>query len=218
MFRKITSTFSRKYSLKYYEKYKKVRKKLPFIEPIKEHFITHNIGLFIKNSKYPVYHTDMVISYPDIPFRTLFKKIRQKYGNPSQYAVYRLNEHVLSIAAFKSLVLSDDNKIVLYFFNEELVEFEYILFHLKEKEYKEIVQRVIIGKYLAGQELSRLDGFYIEDDEKNQISVHWNGFDLSIKFLTCYSDGYKQAFMDYYHNTWKQKKKEPENGNEIYLR
>ena len=214
MFHKIFSGLAGKYTLKYYESYCKVKKKLPYTEPLKEHFIAHNLDLFIKNSKYPSYHTDVIISYPDIQFKTSFEKISHKYGQPSQFAIYKMLEHTLAIAAFKSLVLNDENKIILYFFDEELIEFEYILFNLKEKEYKNVLYRVIINKYLAGRELSEDEGFYLEDSDKNQVFVLWNGFDLSIKFLSCFSNVYEETFMDYYNNVWKLKKKEPENDDD----
>jgi len=214
MFRKLINTSGRKFTVKYYEHYRIVKKRLPYTEPLKEHFITHNLDLLIHNNNFHLYHTDMMISYPDLPFMASLNKIRQKFGNPGQFAIYQLNEHTLSLAAFKSLVLSDENKIVLYFFDEELMEYEYILFHLKENEYKDVLQRIVIDKYLPARELNKDDGFYIEDTDKNQIFVYWNGFDLSIKFLSCFSNVYREAFIDYYNNTWKQKKKEAEKDDE----
>jgi len=210
MFRKIIRFLKRKYSLKYYENYCRVNKRPPYNEPLKEHFITHNLYLFLRNKKYPEFHTDLKISYRDIPFKESFSKIRKKYGNPEEFAVYRMGSHALAMGAFKKLVLNEENKIVLYFFDEVLVQFEYLIFHLKEKEYKDVLQRIVINKYLPDRAIANYEGFYIEDNEKNQISVFWNGFDLSIKFLCSSSGAYCETFVDYYNNFWKQKKKKPE--------
>lgn len=195
------------YSLKFYENYQRIYKTAPYRNPLKEHFITHNYILFRKDNKYPLFLTEKIIEFPEIRFLQSFRDCCKKYGQPYQYSIHGLFNHTLSIATFKNLMATDDMRIVLYFFDDELRELELMVFKVNESEVNDMLKHYIIDKYVANQDV-KTDTFYIEDIEGNQISAHWNGFDIFIKFLCAGSNIYGEAFMEFYNNVWKQKKQD----------
>ena len=106
-----------KYSLEYYDKFNALYKFLPFKNPLKGHFIPHNMLMFEKMNECPNYKTEKSINFHDIPFLSTLNSLQKCYGNPFQYSIDAINGHIVAIAAYNTIIHNDRNKTILYFFD-----------------------------------------------------------------------------------------------------
>lgn len=192
-----------KYSLEYYKKFFNIFKYFPFKEPLKEHYITHNMIMFENYNNCQNYITENNVSFQDVPFLSSFSKIKECYGNPHMYSIDVINGHTISIAAYNNLLKSRSNRTVFYFFDNELVEAEYILNDVTVNKDKDIYMNNIQKKYIQEYEISYTDSICIKDKDHNLIFAYWNGFEFSIKYLSAFANIYKETIVNYYNNSWK---------------
>lgn len=194
-----------RYSLEYFKKFEEAYKFPPFKNPLKEHFIHHNMLMFEKWSNSIRYSTEISIGFHDIPFLSTFDTIRKYYGKPLQYSIDSINGHTVSIASYNSMFQTETNRINLYFFDNELIEIEFVFNDISEKRYRDIFMFYVHEKYLELDESPDSGSICIQDKDKNLIFTYWNGIDFSIKYLSAFGSIYHETLIDYYHKGLKLK-------------
>lgn len=200
----LTKLIKGKYSINYYEKYSKLLNQAPFKEPLNEHFVSHNMFLFLRKENGAVYQTDTAIVFSEVPYLSPLNSVFNYYGKPYQFSVHRLNDRILSIAAYNNQINTGKSKTILYLFDNKLILGEYMFHDITEKKFKDIYLHYFFKKYIK-EEISISEVIYIEDDQKNLICINWNGFDLSVKYLCSMAYDYLDDFKNYYNTSWKFK-------------
>jgi hypothetical protein len=200
----LTKVIKGKYSFNYYEKCQKFRNQKPFKDPLNEHFISHNILLFMRIGDYSLYQTDTNIIFSEVPYLSSLRDVLEHYGKPNQYSIHKVNDHILSIVAFNNKINAERSKTILYLIDNKLIIGEYLFHDIEEKKFKDIFLHYIFKKYMRN-EISAADVIYIEDKNKNLICINWNGFDLSIKYMCSKAYDYLDDFKNFYNTTWKAK-------------
>jgi len=200
----LTRLIKGKYSINYYDKYSKLFNHAPFKEPLNEHFVSHNMFLFLRKGNEAVYQTDTSIAFSEIPYLSPLNSVFNYYGKPYQFSIYKLNNHILSIAAYNNQINTEKSKTILYLFDNKLILGEYMFLDITEKKFKDIYLHYFFKKYIK-EEIKVCEVIYIEDDHKNMICINWNGFDLSIKYMCSIAYNYLDDFKNYYNTSWKFK-------------
>lgn len=200
-----------KYSWEYFNEFKKINKTSPFRYPINNHFVPHNMLMFEKIKDCNNYFTENNIGIQNISFLTSFETIKKNYGNPLKYSIETFNGHTISIAAYYNILENNKSKTVFYFFDNELVETEFLFDAIKKEQAKELFMFYIHKKYITQNELPDSENICIKDKDNNVIFTDWNGFEFSIKYLSAFGSKYRDTITDYYNKVWKIQSKKSVN-------
>lgn len=193
----ITKLVFGKYSKEYYSKYKKTYHFPPYINPLKESFIPDNIELCGLINDDLDYKTDVNIDFHDVPFLSSFKSVLKYYGQPDEYVIDSIKGFEIVAASYKNMLQNTNNKILFYFFEDKLIEVEYLFCNVLKDKCRDICLNFIHKKFISQYKTPDSDTVFIGDTNNNIIFAKWNGFDYSIKFLSSDGEAFRQTLIEY---------------------
>lgn len=168
-------------------------KNVIFHRPYSNNAITYNQDIFNEDINSLHLNTNLNIEFQELKFLDDLK-IFFKKNIPLYYFITEDSfEHDVKVCGYNKKLGLLNTKILYYFVDKFFLMGEYIIPEISEIKKNEIVENIIY-KYCRNK-MSINGNFSIIDKDKNKLLIMWNGFDLSIRFVSNHIHNYKDVFV-----------------------
>lgn len=171
-----------KYSSRYFATYKRYTGQSPYPYCIKDDFINYIAGFYKEKPAIQVFNSASEINFLNTSFGSTFRGVRKSSMKPFCINSNRLNQFELKVLGFKDALFTIEMK-KYYFFVNGIFFLGQLSFKNPEKESIEKIIGVIRKKYLPDVN-PETDSFIIKGKNETYLHCHYNGFNLSISYLT----------------------------------
>ena len=185
-----------KYSSRYFAVYKRTTKQSPYPYCIKDDFINYIAGFYNKKPSIQVFDSPFEITFLDTNFGSSFKSVRKNYKKPFCINSNRLNQFDLKVLGYKDALFTVEMK-KYYFFVDGSFFLGQLSFKNPEKDSIDKIIGVIRKKYLPDQK-PESDRFIINGKNETYLYCHYNGFHLSISYISRAREDISKKIDDYW--------------------
>ncbi len=172
--------FVGRYSYKYFEYYKSLKKHYPKTICIKDPFIHYFNDFFVQNNV-KTFETEVIINSGNFEFGQKFRDIIKKKGRPNYLSAHSYNDYYGKVVGYKTRMADYPSRALHYFFNGTMVMGQYSMKKVSPEDKQKLVNQ-LIEKYQIDKP-EKLN-FIIKDSEENQLQFWDSGFSLYIKYYT----------------------------------
>jgi hypothetical protein len=188
-----------RYSSRYFVIYKKYTGQSPYGYCIKDDFINYIAGFYKNPESVDKYSTDSKILFQDHEYGTSYKNILKQSKKPFCVNSIRLKQFDLKVLGFKDALFTVEMKKYYFFVNGKFYLGQ-LTFKNPEKDSIQKIIGVIGKKYLSGNAINS-DRFFIEGKNESHLYCNYNGFHLSISYLSRANPSINQLIDDYWGNS-----------------
>ncbi|MCF8365797.1 MAG: hypothetical protein K9H16_08450 [Bacteroidales bacterium] len=175
-----------KYSSRYIATCKRFTGQSPYPYCIKDDFINHIAGFYKNQEKVLKLNSALEITFLESDYGLGFYEILRTSEKPFCINSNRLPEFDLKVLGYKDVMFTTEMK-KYYFFMNKTFFLGQLTFKNPTKENIDRIIGVIRKKYLDLQPLDS-DSFLISGKNNTQLWCHYNGFHLSLSYLSRSND------------------------------
>jgi hypothetical protein len=190
-----------KYSSRYVATCKGYTGQSPYPYCIKDDFINHIAGFYNQNGKFEKYDSKREILFLDTPFGCTFKKVLKKQHKPFCINAIRYKAIDLKVFGYKDQMLASEMKKYFFFIDGEFALGQMTFKNPTPENMREIIA-VMGKKYLDNPKLSA-NNFIINGSNHTQLLCEYNGFHLSVSYISRTHGHINEALDAYWESSTK---------------
>ncbi len=187
------------YSSRYFAIYKRLTKRNPHRYCIKDEFINYIAGFYKDQDRIKKFSTDSEIKFQECDFGTHFRKVLSLSKKPFCVNSQRMELFDLKVIGFKDALFTMEMK-EFYFFIDGKFFLGQLIFKNPDKENIAKIIGIISKKYLLDQS-ANLDKFIIDGSNGTHLYCTYNGFYLSISYLSRANPHVNNLIDEYWGNS-----------------
>lgn len=190
-----------RFSSRYIATSKRYTGQSPYVYCIKDDFINYIAGFYKNLEKVEQFNSDLEITFMETDFGVSFKDVYKSNKKPFCINSNRLPLFDLKILGYKDLMFTAELK-KYYYFIDKVFYMGQITFKNPDKENIEKIVGVIRKKYLGSSSI-KSDSFMINGKNNSVLLCQYNGFHLSISYLSRANSEINHLVDDYWNASTK---------------